>query len=42
MEPLEEQRDVVVANLWKTVGLYAGVAVVSGAAVCVHKVRGAL
>lgn len=42
VEPLEEQRAKVVASLWQTVGLYAGVAVLSGVAVCLHKVRGAL
>ncbi|KAI7840780.1 hypothetical protein COHA_005518 [Chlorella ohadii] len=42
LEPLDEQRAVVVANLWKTVGIYAGVGVLSGLMVCLHKVRGNL
>lgn len=42
VEPLDEQRAEVVASLWKTVGIYAGVGVVSGIAVCLHKVRGNL
>ncbi len=42
VEPLSEQREIVVANLWKTVGIYAGLAAVSAVAVCVHKVRGNL
>ncbi|PSC75882.1 DNA mismatch repair [Micractinium conductrix] len=42
VEPLHEQRDVVVKNLWATVGIYAAFGVVSGMAVCVHKVRGNL
>ena len=42
MEPLGEQREVVVGNLWKAVGIYAGVGIVSAVAVCMHKVRGNL
>ena len=42
VEPLAEQRQLAVANLWKAVGMYAAVGVVSGVAVCVHKLRGNL
>ena len=42
VEPLGEQRELVVGNLWKAVGIYAGVGVVSAVAVCMHKVRGNL
>ena len=42
VEPLGEQRELVVGNLWKAVGIYAGVGVISTVAVCMHKVRGNL
>lgn len=42
VEPLSEQRETVVHNLWAAVGIYGGLAVLSGVAVCFHKVRGNL
>lgn len=41
-EPLDEQRDEVVENLWKTVGIYAATGIASGVAVLYHKMRGSL
>lgn len=40
--PLEEQRIETVHSLWMAVGLYLAIAAASGAAVCVHRVRGVL
>lgn len=40
--PLHEQRATAVHSLWVAVGMYALLGVISGVAVCSHKVRGAL
>lgn len=37
--PLEEQRAAAVAGLMSAVGIYLGVALLSGAMVCYHRVR---
>eukprot|EP00887_Chlorella_sp_A99_P005216 scaffold1.g5216.t1 len=42
VEPLEEQREAAVKNLWVTAGVYAALGVVSGLVVCVHRIRGRL
>jgi hypothetical protein len=42
LEPLAEQREEVVESIWKAVAIYAAFGVVSGVAVCFHKVRGNL
>jgi hypothetical protein len=42
VEPLSEQRETVVHNLWAAVGIYGALAALSGVAVCFHKVRGNL
>lgn len=42
VEPLEEQRERAVHNLWVATGIYGGFAVLSGVFVCIHKLRGRL
>ena len=42
VEPLDEQREAAVGNLWATAGVYAALAVVSGLVVGVHRLRGNL
>lgn len=41
-QPLNEQRSAAVHSLWMAVIIYAVMAVVSGIAVCTHRIRGAL
>ena len=41
-KPLSEQREAAVSNLWTAIAVYAALGLVSGIAVCTHKVRGAL
>ena len=40
--PLHEQRETAVHALWVAIGMYGVLGIVSGIAVCTHKVRGAL
>lgn len=42
VEPLEEQQERAVHNLWVATGIYAGFVVFSGVFVCIHKLRGRL
>lgn len=40
--PLDEQREEAVHKLWVATGIYGAFAVISGVAVCIHKLRGRL
>ena len=40
--PLDEQKASATHNLWTAVGIYAAFALLSGAFVCIHKLRGRL
>ena len=41
-EPLHEQREAAVHNLWVAAAIYGAFGALSGIAVCSHKVRGNL